>query len=393
MSERASCPPSCGLYEAGCFAQYGKLGAHWRAVPDRGITWGEFLARVRALPAQTLWRHNVAGDLVGPGSWDPEYVEARDDRIDTERLEQLVAANRGRCGFTYTHCFADTDILTWAEDGGFITSEAYWRKPLGWDRRAEKLGTRLKVFCASFADVFEDRDDLTDVRDRLGDLVLRTPHLDWLLLTKRPENIEHLAPRCWSRLDFPANVWLGTTMGVRASRTRLTALLRGPRATVKFVSAEPLLDDVVDALTAPMCPECFSFEANKWGHCDNCDATMLTGLALNRQYGGIDWLIVGGESGSRARPFNIRWARDLVRACRLYGAAPFVKQLGSHVRWDGISMPGQHWPTSMLSEQDAWPALDQDAPFRVRLKDGHGGDPSEWPDDLKVREYPTRGLA
>jgi hypothetical protein len=92
MSERGTCPPSCGLYEAGCYAGYGKLGAHWKRVGERGLSWTEFLARVRSLPEGRLWRHNVAGDLPGDG-----------EMLDVAALNELVEANRGRRGFTFTH--------------------------------------------------------------------------------------------------------------------------------------------------------------------------------------------------------------------------------------------------------------------------------------------------
>lgn len=92
LSERGTCPRSCGLYEAGCYAGYGLLGHHWTAAADRGLPWAEFLARVRALPPGTLWRHNEAGDLQGDG-----------ERLDAEALEELIAANLGRAGFTFTH--------------------------------------------------------------------------------------------------------------------------------------------------------------------------------------------------------------------------------------------------------------------------------------------------
>ncbi len=68
ISERGTCPPTCGLYEAGCYAGFGKLGGHWKGVGDRGLPWPEFLQRVRALPAGQAWRHNVAGDLAGAGA-------------------------------------------------------------------------------------------------------------------------------------------------------------------------------------------------------------------------------------------------------------------------------------------------------------------------------------
>lgn len=91
-SERGTCPPSCGLYEAGCYASYGKLGFHWRNVPRDGLPWDGFLEKVRGLPESQVWRHNVAGDLQGNG-----HI------VDTKALSELVEANRDRRGFSFTH--------------------------------------------------------------------------------------------------------------------------------------------------------------------------------------------------------------------------------------------------------------------------------------------------
>ena len=87
--------------------------------------------------------------------------------------------------------------------------QAHWREPLRWNEEAGLAGTRERVFCASMADVFEWRSDLNEQRTRLWELIRNTPNLDWLLLTKRPQNIERLVP--W-RHDGPANVWLGTSV-------------------------------------------------------------------------------------------------------------------------------------------------------------------------------------
>jgi hypothetical protein len=95
ISERGTCPPSCSLFRAGCYASYGKLGAHWRGVGTSSGSWipfEAFLGRVRSLPEGSLWRHNEAGDLAGEG-----------EDLDREALRALVAANRGRRGFTFTH--------------------------------------------------------------------------------------------------------------------------------------------------------------------------------------------------------------------------------------------------------------------------------------------------
>ena len=86
-----TCPDACGLKDAGCFAEFGIIGMHWREVSKTGLTWAAFLERVRALPERTFWRHNTAGDLPGIG-----------DTLDVERFLELVEAQQGRRGFTMT---------------------------------------------------------------------------------------------------------------------------------------------------------------------------------------------------------------------------------------------------------------------------------------------------
>lgn len=93
VSSSDTCPDNCGLKRTGCYAEYGMVGMHWRNT-DKGkhvITWGELCVNVKALPANQLWRHNVAGDLPG------------DRFINGAALYELVKANKGKKGFTYTH--------------------------------------------------------------------------------------------------------------------------------------------------------------------------------------------------------------------------------------------------------------------------------------------------
>ncbi len=117
ISERGTCPSSCSFFEAGCFAEFGYPGVIWRSVGVatngyRGAPWRDFLAAVRELAPDTLWRHNVAGDLPGNGK-----------NLDRLMLEQLVRANAGRRGFTYTHKPLDGDfdalVVAEANDRGF----------------------------------------------------------------------------------------------------------------------------------------------------------------------------------------------------------------------------------------------------------------------------------
>jgi hypothetical protein len=113
-SERATCPADCAM-RAECYAAAGPLALHWSAVSTgtRGQLWPDFVAAVAALPAGQLWRHNQAGDLPGDGR-----------TVDPAALGQLVAANAGRRGFTYSH-YRDAESLRWiraANEWGFTVN-------------------------------------------------------------------------------------------------------------------------------------------------------------------------------------------------------------------------------------------------------------------------------
>ena len=101
-SERATCPPSCPHYRADCYAEDFYTRMAWDKVPDRGDTLGALVASIAALPEGQLWRHNVAGDLPGQG-----------EIVDPVALGEIVRANIGRRGFTYTHK-KDPDAIHWA---------------------------------------------------------------------------------------------------------------------------------------------------------------------------------------------------------------------------------------------------------------------------------------
>jgi len=87
-----TCPPSCGFFGKGCYAEFGASGHHWRSVEHRGLEWSDFVERVRQLPQGQLWRYAVAGDLPGEG-----------EALDAGALAALVAANRGKRGFAISH--------------------------------------------------------------------------------------------------------------------------------------------------------------------------------------------------------------------------------------------------------------------------------------------------
>lgn len=252
------------------------------------------------------------------------------------------------------HCYAETDYsvkmrgVKWGPNGNrIVKAESGWKEPLTWNRKAEAAGERHRVFCASLADVFEDwegpmqhasgakmwfmhepnghpcqwgagyvLDDprtgraltLDDVRDRLFKLIAATPSLDWLLLTKRPENVARCLDRLATMNDhydcvelskaWLSRVWLGASVGVRKTLNRIDELRKIP-AALRFLSIEPLLEDL--------------------GQLD------LTG---------IHWVIVGGESKWGARPMHPDWVRSIRDQCLAAGVPFFFKQWGE---WKPIS--------------------------------------------------------
>jgi hypothetical protein len=111
-SPRSTCPDACALKGSGCYAEHGPLAWHWKRISARPDDWRAFLQDVRRIPARSLWRFAQAGDLPGAG-----------DVLDVERLDDLVRAQRGRRGFTYTHKPLDDQAeraaVTRAQASGF----------------------------------------------------------------------------------------------------------------------------------------------------------------------------------------------------------------------------------------------------------------------------------
>lgn len=232
------------------------------------------------------------------------------------------------------NCYAETlshrnpaVLGVWGDDGTrVVASESMWRQPLRWNAQAahqvamaQKYGweipPRPRVFCASLADVFEDRPELEEPRERLFNLIYETKNLDWLLLTKRPD----FANRWIGGLsgaglaEFPSlypNVWFGTSVeNQQTADERIPHLLRCP-AAVHFLSIEPLLGpvDLLRHLNRRIQGE------------------------LRTELQSISWVIVGGESGPRARPMDPAWARSLRDQCQAAGVPFFFKQ-GSAANW------------------------------------------------------------
>ena len=229
-----------------------------------------------------------------------------------------------------------------------LFGEAHWKEPLAWNESARVARQRHRVFCASMADVFEERAELDEQRLRLWSLIRSTSHLDWLLLTKRPENIERMAP--WGATPWPRNVWLGTTVeGQQYAEKRLPHLLKHA-AAVRFLSCEPLLG---------------SIDLSTWLQRDGLHP--------------IDWVIAGGESGPGARPMHPDWPKNLLKQCRAAEVAFHFKQWG-------------HWVPAEIAEQTAKVTvinLPKEQPVRmVRLPKKEAGrilDGRTWDDFPAIR--------
>ena len=204
------------------------------------------------------------------------------------------------------HCYAETlsnryghDIWGPNTDRRFF-GEKHWQEPLKWNRKAEAAGVRRRVFCGSMCDVFERHKDgdvdlqLQLARVSLWKLVVETKNLDWLLLTKRPENIERMLPVIWKG-GLPDRLWLGVSIENAEHLWRIDAVMSEdefPMPNVLFVSYEPALGPL---------PE-------------------TTDLS------GVNWLIYGGESGPGRRDDDDDWARGALDLCRRQGVAFFYKQ-------------------------------------------------------------------
>lgn len=211
-----------------------------------------------------------------------------------------------------------------------IMSDDYWQSPLQWNKRAAVGGERYRVFCASMADVF-DKEAPAGQRERLWALVRQTPSLDWLLLTKRP--IPKYLPDDWGN-GYP-NVWLGCSVENRKHGLPRIDRLRKIPAAVRFLSIEPLLEDL--------------------GQID---------LA------GIHWVIIGGESGGGARPFDIEWAASVIEQCQQQNVPVWVKQLGRN--------PVNNGTEFVIIGQDG-------------RRSGHADTFQDWPEELshlRIRDLP-----
>lgn len=294
-----------------------------------------------------------------------------------------------------TNCYAEAMAgrlgVTWGPHGTRRrTSGRYWKQPLKWEREAAKVGLRPRVF-PSLCDPLENwphpirhhtgplltlRDGLYspgatgygfrlatmgDLRRDFFALIDQTPHLDWLLLTKRPENIRRMWPG--GRRE---NVWM---IYSASDQTTLEAGLPHLLACRDLV---PVLGLSLEPLVGPV-------DVSRWlrlGPCGSADGECTDNSCRTHP---LDWVIAGGESGPHARPCSVEWIRSVVKQCRAAGVPCFVKQLGAnyHDEVNGVCGLSTQWPYEILPRGPSY-----------RLEDPKGGNPTEWPEELQVRECP-----
>jgi protein gp37 len=222
------------------------------------------------------------------------------------------------------HCYMYREQRQYGHDPMALRrSKTKFAEPLRWS-------SPRMVFTCSWSDWFHPGADRW--RAEAWEIVRETPHLTYQILTKRPELIAERLPANWG--DGYENVWLGVS--VENSRFTWRAdLLRDIPAAVRFLSAEPLLGSLFSS----------------------------SGRRRPIDLEGIDWLVVGGESGPESRPMNLAWAREVADACDAHGVAFFMKQLGS-----------------VLARE-------------AGARDRKGGDIGSFPRDLRRRELPRSALA
>jgi protein gp37 len=250
-----------------------------------------------------------------------------------------------------------------------LVEEKLW-DPVGWKKPE-------RIFVNSMSDLFHEALRLDDI-ERVWNVMATVERHQYLVLTKRAENMRDFVCDWYrrSQAKIIPQIWLGVSVEDQATADERIPLLLQTPAAVRFVSYEPALGpvDLRRWLTTrePITRfEAFTPEAKA--------AYPEAPAALIR--GGIDWCIVGGESGPRARPFDLEWARSTIRQCRGSGVACFVKQLGA-------SPYGDPEPTGNFRSHEGRRQFEMRA-NRVRLADRKGGDMEEWPEALRVREFPT----
>jgi protein gp37 len=206
------------------------------------------------------------------------------------------------------NCYAETLNHRWGSDNWGkgkprrVTSDVNWRQPIAWNKSAQAAGRIDKVFCASLADVMDDEAP-EGARERLWELIDKTPNLIWQLLTKRPHRYGKYLPATFKH----DNVWLGSSAENQHYydiRWPILCEIGVVYGLTTFISYEPALGS----------------------------------LTLRNHPAQPDWIIMGGESGNKRRPMSTEWMADLKTECEEYGVSLWTKQMSARTPEEGADL-------------------------------------------------------
>ncbi len=306
----------------------------------------------------------------------------------------IAATGGGGCDHCYAEASTPVRVLrskgeeTWGAHAPRVrTSTGNWALPKRWNAQAESFcaqhGRRQRVFCASLADWLDNAVDIEWLIDLLT-VVRLTPELDWLMLSKRIGNLRTRLEQAaaalrdrieraseatvavlrwierWLAGDAPANVWVGATVVNQAEADRDIPKLLDVPARIRFLSMEPMLEAVnISDIPDPEGGICLKpLVGLRWVSLGN-GRVGCRPEQINR----IHWVIVGGESGPRARPMHPDWARSVRNQCLAAGAPFLFKQWGE---WKPIDEWNPRLPHKQLAiKRDGSPVADDDAPQDV----------------------------
>jgi len=352
------------------------------------------------------------------------YAEARDKRfapVNDVLTNEVKAMHWGKGAPRRKSKSAVKDALAFnrkpwiCECGNALAADFDLLRP---EPKCEQCGKyrawhRRRIFSLSLGDWLDDEVPIAWLAEML-DTIRQCDQVEWILCTKRPENWEkrlnEVCKLCenthregtlwdwtleWMTGDIiPKNIILLTSVeNQEQADIRIPQLLQIP-AACRGLSLEPLLGPV------NLMPHIGWIDRKECGLEEDpmaaslLQTAMLEGRASAPCVRSLDWLIIGGESGPDARPCNVDWIRSLVQQGKAAGVATFVKQLGAvpllkpcgqhHFDWRYKTANEKRPDDKLFSEE----LVGNQSMWRILLTDKKGGDPAEWPEDLRVQEWP-----
>jgi protein gp37 len=318
------------------------------------------------------WTHRKeTGGATGGFTWNPiraalKGFQSPEDAKRTIRKGTFCTRISPGC----QHCYASTINKRFGngleftvpnlEKIEFFIDEKILEEPL----RRKKPAT---IFVGDMFDLFHEAIPQELIAEVLR-IAWKLPRHTFQILTKRAERMHRIITGMYEKWgESPddeqprENLWLGVSVeSQKYADERIPLLLQTP-AAVRFLSVEPMLEKIT--LESLPVPEHSPFHFSALTSCDD--------EHFYNVHNAIDWVICGGESGPGARPFNLAWAESLLEQCRAAGVPFFMKQIGSK----------PFWPCNVADD-----GIDGTLYPPVKSK---GGDPSEWPEHLRVREFPS----